>query len=70
MFGKWNEISKEGLPKEQGYYLVAIERYKNWTTKEKCYETNFIFFRGKTTWATCNGSIKAWMELPEQFMKE
>lgn len=70
MFGEWKEISKEGLPKESGYYLVAIERYDNWETKEKCYETSFVFFRGKTTWATCNGSIKAWMELPERFMKE
>jgi hypothetical protein len=67
---KWHEIkTKADLPKEQGYYLVAIERYKDWGTKEKCYYTNFIFFRGKTTWATYNGSIKAWMELPEEFKK-
>jgi hypothetical protein len=67
---KWHEIkTKADLPKEQGYYLVAIERYKDWETKEKEYYTNFIFFRGKTTWATCNGSIKAWMELPEEFKK-
>lgn len=45
---QWHEIkSKNDLPKEKGYYLVAIERYKDWATKEKCYETNFIFFRGK-----------------------
>jgi hypothetical protein len=65
---EWHEIkSNKDLPKEKGYYLVAIERYKNWETKEKCYETNFIFFRGKTTWATCNKTIKAWMKLPEPF---
>ena len=67
---KWHEIkTKEDLPKKKGYYLVAIERYKNWETKEKCYETNYIFFRGKTTWAACDGSIKAWMEKPEDFVK-
>lgn len=68
--GEWHEIkSVDDLPKEKGYYLVAIERCKNWETKEKCYETSFIFFRGKTTWATCNRNIKAWMELPEPFKK-
>lgn len=69
MFGEWHEIKKEGLPKEKGYYLVAIER-TNWTTKEKYYETNCIFFRGKTTWATGSSYIKAWMELPEPFKKK
>lgn len=68
MFGKWNDIKKDGLPTQSGYYLVALEK-ANWATKEKYYDTNYIFFRGKTTWATCNGSIKAWMELPEPFIK-
>lgn len=48
-FGEWNPIkSQDDLPSEQGYYLVAIE-IKDFKTEEKYYDTDYVFFRGKTT---------------------
>lgn len=58
---EWVSV-KDRLPDKQGYYLVAIPN--NWR-KPVEWSLMTLFFRGKTKWATCNGSITHWMSLPE-----
>lgn len=69
VFGEWHNIKEDGLPKEAGYYLVALRRTK-YGDNSVYYDMNYIYFRGKTTWATANGSIKAWMALPKAYEGE
>ena len=60
---KWHSIAKEGLPKKEGYYLVALKFLDE-------FYTDYIYFRGKTKWAKSNGSIIAWLDKPEPFKPE